>query len=166
MEQDSSGLCFPSASQPIFEVLPMPALQTAEIVRISQHFTDAYVRRLRLAAGENDRIVWDPEMPGFGVRLRSTKAVYIVQYRFQKATQRESLGDVRKLNLEEARKVARQFFAKLELGMDPRDEKRKAAAGVEAARLTFKTVSDLYLNAKQTKMRPSTYKAADAYFNE
>jgi hypothetical protein len=77
----------------------MPALQTAEIVRISQHFTDAYVRRLRLAAGENDRIVWDPEMPGFGVRLRSTKAVYIVQYRFQKATQRESLGDVRKLNL-------------------------------------------------------------------
>jgi integrase len=49
--------------------------------------------------------------------------------------------------------------------MDPRDEKRKAEAGTEAARLTFKTVSDLYLKAKQAKMRPSTYKAADAYFN-
>jgi integrase len=143
----------------------MPALQTAAVVRIPQRFTDAQVRRLRLAPGENDQIVWDPELPGFGVRLRSTKAVYIVQYRFQKATQRESLGDVRKLNLEEARKVARQFFAKLELGMDPRDEKRKAEAGAEAARLTFKTVSDLYLVAKQAKMRPSTYKAADAYFN-
>ena len=43
-------------------------------------------------------------MPGFGIRLRSTKAVYIAQYRFQKATQRESLGDVRKLTLEDARK--------------------------------------------------------------
>ena len=68
----------------------MPALQSAEIVRIPQRFTDAYVRRLQLGPGEKDRILWDPEMPGFGVRLRSTKAVYIVQYRFQKATQRES----------------------------------------------------------------------------
>jgi hypothetical protein len=37
--------------------------------------------------------------------VRSTKTVYIVQYRFQKATQRESLGDVRKLTIEDARKV-------------------------------------------------------------
>lgn len=144
----------------------MPALQTAEIVRIPQRFTDAYVRRLQLGPGERDRIVWDPEMPGFGVRLRSTKAVYIVQYRFQKATQRESLGDIRKLTVEDARKVARQFFARLELGMDPREEKRKAEEAAEAARLTFKTVSDLYLKAKEPKMRPSTYKAADAYFNQ
>ena len=143
----------------------MPALQSAEIVRIPQRFTDAYVRRLQLGPGEKDRIVWDPEMPGFGIRLRSTKAVYIVQYRFQKATQRESLGDVRKLILEDARKVARQFFAKLELGMDPREEKRKAEAAAEAERLTFKAVSDLYLKAKETKMRSSTYKAAKAYFD-
>lgn len=143
----------------------MPALQSAEIVRISQRFTDAYVRRLRLAPGENDRIHWDPDLPGFGVRLRSTKATYLVQYRFQKLTQRESLGDVRKLNLEEARKVARQFFAKLELGMDPRDEKRKAEEAAEAAKLTFKTVADLYLKAKESKMRASTYAAAKVYFD-
>jgi hypothetical protein len=165
MEQDLSLLCFPSASQPISEVLPMPALQTAEVVRIPQRFSDTWVRRLKLPAGVTDQILWDPDLPGFGVRLRSTKTTYLVQYRFQKATQRESLGDVRKLNLDEARKVARQFFAKLELGMDPRDEKRKAEAGAEAARLTFKMVSDLYLQAKQAKMRPSTYKAADTYFN-
>jgi integrase len=70
------------------------------------------------------------------------------------------------LALEEARKVARQFFAKVELGIDPREEKRKAEAAAEAAKLTFKTVVDLYLKAKETKMRPSTYKAADAYFNQ
>jgi integrase len=142
----------------------MPALRTAEIVRISQRFTDAYVRRLQLGPGENDRIYWDPELPGFGVRLRSTKSTYLIQYRFQKFTQRESLGDVRKLNLEEARKVARQFFAKLELGMDPREEKRKAEELAEAAKLTFKTVADLYLKAKENKIRASTYAAAKAYF--
>jgi len=139
----------------------MPAAMSAEIVRIQQRFSDAYVRRLKLGAGENDRIEWDTEMPGFGVRLRSTKATYLVQYRFQRATQRESLGDVRKLTLEDARKVARQFFAKLELGIDPREEKRKGEAAAEVARLTFKTVVDLYLKAKERKMRPSTYKAAD-----
>ncbi len=60
------------------------------------------------------------------MRVRSAKAVYVVQYRFARATQRESLGDIRKLKLEEARKVARQYFAKVELGQDPRAEKRKA----------------------------------------
>ena len=143
----------------------MPALQSAEIVKIPQQFSDAFIRRLKLGAGEKDRIHWDPEMPGFGVRLRSTKSTYLVQYRFQKASQRESLGDVRKLTLEEARKVARQFFAKLELGLDPRDEKRKAEEAAAAAKQTFKTVVDLYLKAKGNKMRPSTYKAADVYFN-
>jgi len=83
-----------------------------------------------------------------------------------KATQRESLGDVRKLKLEEARDVARKFFAKVELGIDPRAEKRKAEEAAEAARLTFKAVADLYLAAKETKIRPSTYKAADAYLND
>ncbi|MFZ1174628.1 MAG: Arm DNA-binding domain-containing protein [Bradyrhizobium sp.] len=159
MHQDSSRLCFPRASQPIFEVLPMPALQSAEIVKIPQQFSDVFVRRLKLGAGEKDRIHWDPEMPGFGVRVRSSKTVYVVQYRFQKATQRESLGDVRKLKVDEARKVARQFFAKLELGVDPREERRKADQASEVARLTLKTVSELYLTAKETRMRPSTYKA-------
>ena len=112
----------------------MPALQSAEIVKIPQQFSDTFVRRLKLGAGETDRIHWDPEMPGFGVRVRSSKTVYVVQYRFQKATQRESLGDVRKLKVEEARKVARQFFAKLELGVDPREERRKADQASEAAK--------------------------------
>ncbi|MGJ5120953.1 tyrosine-type recombinase/integrase [Bradyrhizobium oligotrophicum] len=142
----------------------MPALQSAKVIPISSRWTDASVRRLQLPAGKNDFIHWDPDLPGFGVRLRATKASYVVQYRFRKATQRESLGDVRKLTIEEARKVARQFFARIELGMDPREEKRKAEAATEEAKLTFKVVADLYLKAKETKMRPSTYKAANAYF--
>jgi integrase len=142
----------------------MPAL-TAQVIRIPQPtFSDAAVRRLQLPTGKKDHIYWDPEMPGFGVRVRPAKSAYIVQYRFQKATQRESLGDVRRLTLEEARKVARQYFAKIELGIDPRQEKKKAEEGAAAERLTFKVVADLYLKARETKMRLSTYNAAKAYF--
>ncbi|WP_407160155.1 tyrosine-type recombinase/integrase [Bradyrhizobium sp. STM 3557] len=144
----------------------MPALQSAKVVQIPSRWTDASVRRLQLPAGKNDFIHWDPDLPGFGVRIRAAKPVYVVQYRFQKATQRESLGDIRKLTLEEARKIARQFFAKLELGLDPREEKRKSAEAAEAAKNTFKVVSELYLKAKEAKMRPSTYKAAKAYFEQ
>lgn len=143
----------------------MPVAMPAEVIRIPQEFSDKFIRRLKLPAGVTDQILWDPELPGFGVRLRSTKSVYIVQYRFQKATQRESLGDVRKLTLEEARKVARQFFAKVELGVDPREEKRKAEAAADAAKLTLKAVSELYLKAKEKTMRRNTYKAAAVYFN-
>jgi integrase len=164
MDQIRSERFAPCAYQPLFEVLTVTALQSAEIVRIPQQFSDTFIRRLKLGVGEKDRILWDPEMPGFGVRIRSTKTVYIVQYRFQKASQRESLGDVRKLKVEDARKVARQFFAKIELGVDPREEKRKADQASEAARLTLKAVSELYLKARESRMRPSTYKAAKDYF--
>jgi integrase len=143
----------------------MPAATHAEVIRMPQRFSDDVIRRLKLPAGATDQILWDPELPGFGVRLRSSKSTYLVQHRFQKATQRESLGDVRKLKLEEARKVARQFFAKVEIGIDPRAEKRKAEEAAAAAKLTFKAVADLYLEAKETKMRPNTFKAARVYFD-
>lgn len=141
--------------------------QSADVIRIPpRSFTDAEVRRLKPPAGKADHIHWDPGMPGFGVRTRAAKAVYVVQYRFAGATQRESLGDVRKLSVDEARKIARQFFAKVELGMDPREERRKAEAAAEADRLTFKVVVDLYLKAKATKLRARTHKIAGVYFRD
>lgn len=143
----------------------MPATMPAEIVRIPLQFTDVQIRRLKLPAGATDQILWDPDLPGFGVRLRATKSTYLIQYRFQKATQRESIGDVRKLKIEEARAVARKFFAKLELGIDPREEKRKAEAAAAVEKLTFRSVADLYLKAKETKLKPNTYKAAKVYFD-
>jgi hypothetical protein len=41
-------------------------------------FTDAYVRRLALPAGKTDHVAWDPDLPGFGVRLRGGKSVYVI----------------------------------------------------------------------------------------
>lgn len=125
--------------------------------------TQALVDRLRLAshgpAGSTDHIVWDAAMPSFGVRLRPSKAVYVVQYRLGRQQRRESLGDVRKTSLKDARKAASQRFAKVQLGVDPVAEARGQQGGSQP----FLGVAKQYLEAKRPDLRPNTWKAAKRY---
>jgi integrase len=122
-------------------------------------FTDAFVRKLALPTGKTDHIQWDPDLPGFGVRLRPGKASFIVQYRVGTDQRRKSMGDVRKITVEDARGVARKRFAQIELGIDPdaEDEKRKTEQASDAR--TFEKVVPLYLEAR------NTYVAADRYLS-
>src|SRR3954464_2395349 len=108
-------------------------------------FTDAYVRKLALPAGKTDHIAWDPDLPGFGVRLRAAKATYVVQYRVGIDQRRKGIGDVRKVTLEDARGIARKRFAQIELGIDPDAEEEKRRTDQAADALTFEKVAELYL---------------------
>lgn len=126
-------------------------------------FTDAYVRRLSLPAGKADHIAWDPDLPGFGVRLRSGKASYVVQYRVGIEQRRKSLGDVRKVTLEDARGIARKRFAQIELGIDPDAEEEKRRVDQAADAQTFEKAVDLYLEAQKPRVRPNTYVAEERY---
>src|SRR6202007_869613 len=85
-------------------------------------FTDAFVRKLTLPNDKTDHIQWDPDLPGFGVRLRPGKSSFVVQYRVGSATRRKSLGDVRKITVDDARSIARKRFAQIELGIAPARE--------------------------------------------
>jgi integrase len=127
-------------------------------------FTTGSVGRLTMPAGKNDHIVWDPELPGFGLRLRGDTRRWVVQYRVQRQQRREGLGDVRKVSLDDARKAARQRFAQLELGVDPTADKAKARAAADAARLTLAVVSERYLDMKEGVVRPATLRAAKWHF--
>ncbi|EGP07529.1 phage integrase [Bradyrhizobiaceae bacterium SG-6C] len=126
-------------------------------------FTDAYVRRLTLPAGKADHISWDPELPGFGVRLRPGRASYIAQYRIGIEQRRRSIGDVRKLSLSDARKIARTRFAQAQLGIDPdaEDEKRRIEQAADAR--TFEKMVELYLEVQKDRVRPNTYIAEERY---
>ena len=128
-------------------------------------FTDAFVRKLALPAGKTDHIQWDPDLPGFGVRLRPGKSSFVVQYRIGSANRRKSLGDVRKITVEDARGVARKRFAQIELGIDPdaEEEKRKTEQASDAQ--TFEKVVVLYLETQKPKMARNTYVAADRYLS-
>jgi integrase len=120
------------------------------------------VAALVLPAGKTDHIEWDEALPGFGVRLRGNGKRWVVQYRAGSQQRRESLGDVRKVNLDDARKIARQRFAQVELGVDPAAERAQASARA----LTLGSVIARYLDAKRDVLRPNTFKAAERYFAE
>jgi integrase len=128
-------------------------------------FTDAFVRKLALPAGKTDHIQWDPDLPGFGVRLRPGKSSFVVQYRIGTATRRKSLGDVRKITVEDARSVARKRFAQIELGIDPDAEEARRDAEQASHARTFEKVVVLYLEAQKPKMARNTYVAADRYLS-
>jgi len=115
-------------------------------------------------ADKDDVVIWDDDLPGFGVRLRGDKKTYLVQYRVGIQQRRESLGDVRKVKLEDARKAARYRFANVELNIDPRAERDRARAKAAAARLTLGVVAERYLDAKKAALRPNSYREAERYF--
>ena len=125
--------------------------------------TDAVAALIR-PANKSDHIEWDSSLPGLGVRLRGRSKRWVVQYRVGSQQRRESLGDVRKVNLEDARKIARQRFAQAELGNDPAAECAKARQAAASAKRTLASVAARYLNAKQDRLRPSTYKQAKRHF--
>lgn len=106
--------------------------------------------------------------PGFGVRLRSGKASYVVQYRIGAEQRRKSLGDIRKVTVEDARGIARKRFAQVELGIDPDAEEAKRKADQEADGRTFEKMVELYLAAQKARLdagtlRRNTYIAEERY---
>ncbi|MGZ3323846.1 MAG: integrase arm-type DNA-binding domain-containing protein, partial [Xanthobacteraceae bacterium] len=125
-------------------------------------FTKASVAALQLPDGKRDHVEWDDELPGFGVRIRAGGSrTWRIQYRFGSRQRSESLGDIRKVGLEDARKIARQRFAQVELGVDPSAQRSASAV---AAALTLARAVERYLADKRDTLRPSTYKASERYF--
>jgi len=124
-------------------------------------FTKTTIADLSLPASKTDAIFFDDALPGFGIRLRAGgKRVWIVQYRVNGKQRRESLGDVRRIDLNVARAVAKKKFAEVVLGGDPVAEKAAAKA---RATVTFGPLADQYLALKKPKIRKNTYIADYRY---
>jgi integrase len=122
-------------------------------------FTKAAVDALVLPPGKSEHFEWDDDLPGFGVRLRGKTKRWVGQYRVGAQQRRESFGDPRKVPLDAARKIARDRFAKAELGVDPGAERAKARVPV----LTLGTVADRYLAAQRDRLAPRTYQQAKSH---
>jgi integrase len=125
-------------------------------------FTKAAV--VALTTDKLDHVFWDDDLPGFGVRARGGAKRWLIQYRIGSQQRRESLGDVRRVSLDDARRIARQRFAQLELGQDPVADKAKARAVADKAALTLGAVADRYLDGKRSIIRPRTYCEASRAF--
>ena len=90
-------------------------------------FTKRSVAVLIREPGDDDYVVWDLFTPGLGIRLRGDRKVYLAQYRVAGSHRqvKDTIGDVRKVELEHARRIARQKFAKASLGVDPATRRPK-----------------------------------------
>src|SRR5262245_14073957 len=123
--------------------------------------TNASLARLKMPASRSDHIVFDETMPGFGVRIRAGAGgehrTFIAQYKVGTKHRRVNLGNVAKVNLEDARRQAKIIFGKVAIGEDPAAEKHAARA--EASR-TLDAIIARYLEAKHTGLRARTYTMA------
>jgi hypothetical protein len=108
-----------------------------------------------LDAGKAEAIHFDDELKGFGLRLRSSgNHVWVCQWQDGAQQRRMTLGSVHVFSSEEARRWAKEQLAKARLGHDPQAAKRLAKA---AAKLTLAAISESYLKAKQSELRPKSY---------
>ena len=124
-------------------------------------FTTRSVAALERESGADDYVVWNEDLPGMGIRLRGDSKTYIDKPRVNGRLVTNTIGDVRKLSLEKAIKIARRHFAEARLGIHSTGDKAKASA---AAKQTLGATADRYLSVKRAMLRPSTFKAATRYF--
>ena len=127
--------------------------------------TASSVAALTLPEGKTDHMEWDDSLPGFAIRLRGQGKHYIVQYRVGTQQRRESLGDVRKITLDQARTIARQKFAQVELGTDPAAEKIRVRAASAVRALTLNVAAERYLDYKKDRLSRSSFNSAQRHFH-
>jgi integrase len=114
--------------------------------------TTAAVGGLKLDLGVADKIVFDDDVPGFGIRVRASGArTWIYQYKIGGKTRRLVLGHATAIKAARAREIASELHAKVRLGGDPATEKREK---VQRALDTFGALAERFL--EQYRARAST----------
>ena len=120
---------------------------------MSKKLTKRVVDAARAEDGE--RFLWDPELPGFGLRVRpSGRRYYVVQYRSNGRTRRLTLGPHGALTPDQARRKAAKLLAEARDGRDPAVEIRSAAKSITVADLAKRFLAQhAELKKKPTSLR-------------
>jgi integrase len=109
--------------------------------------------------GKADVLYWCDDTPGFGLRCRNGRRVWVSQFRIGHLQRRLKIGDARILPPDAARKQAIKILAAAQLGQDPAADRRKNRAD---DKLRLGALIEEYLDhrlrlVKAGKLRPGTY---------
>lgn len=117
--------------------------------------TKSNLTTFTLEPGQNERVVWDTETQGLGLRIRkSGKAVWIIRPpRSGGRSTVFTLGSAGVLSLADARNAAREKMARATLGDDPHQTRREARA---RATETVGPAIDRYLALAEGRLASST----------
>jgi integrase len=123
--------------------------------------TSQIAKDIACPPGKSEIIVFDETIPGFGFRVRASGVRrWIVQYETHGRTKRITIGPPHLFTADQARRIAREQLAKVQLGQDPAAEKAEAKI---AAKLTLGTIVKDYLADRAGKLRPNTIAALKRY---
>jgi len=112
------------------------------------------IRTVSLPRGSEDKIFFDDDLPGFGLRMRSTGSkTWLVQYAIAGRTRRIVFGTPAMLP-GKARETAKNLLAQVRLGRDPAAEKMQART--EAAE-TFGALLPRFLERQRARLKPRSY---------
>jgi integrase len=118
--------------------------------------TQASIDRLALPSGKSEVIVFDDDVPGFGVRLRAGGSrTFIVQYALGGRQRRMTIGTAKILDAAKARQTARNLLAKVRLGHDPAVE--RAEARTHASDEPLGGIIGRFLARQERRLRPRSY---------
>src|ERR1700675_311418 len=106
----------------VFPAVPGPQ-------RGSMKLTAKNVRTEPLKKGKSEAIVFDDDVPGFGLRLRDGGSRTVVfQYKIGAKHRRMALGWVAAVDFGTTRKTAEKLYARVKLGEDPAGDKAETKA--------------------------------------
>ena len=117
--------------------------------------TQRTIDTLDLPAGKTEAILFDDDLPGFGIRIRrGGTRTFVFQYKLGARHRRITLGKTAALSLVQARKIAGELYANVKLGRDPAGEKDEAKIRVAE---TVGAALEFYLPHKKANLRPRSY---------
>jgi integrase len=117
--------------------------------------TESTIAKTVLAPGQAESIIFDDDLPGFGIRLRSGGSrTWLYQFKIGTKHRRITLGKYPALRPAKARETAAKLHAEVKLGNDPAGIKAEKTA---RAGETFGSIVERYLLARLGTVRPSTH---------
>jgi integrase len=119
------------------------------------------VAALALAKDESERIVFDDEIPGLGIRMRAGGSRnWIFQYKVGTKHRRMTIGAVSAVPVAEAREQAGKLHAQVKLGNDPAAVKAESRA---RASETFEATAKRFLAWQRERLKARTYGDLERY---
>ena len=110
------------ASHPHLQVpkrAPRPRTSAGNL-EIAVKLTETNVAKLKLNAGQKDRIVFDDTVPGFGIRLRASgQRTWLYQYKLGGRTRRLPIGSASVIRTGAARDIAVTSYTRIDAAATP-----------------------------------------------
>lgn len=119
------------------------------------------IRRFACPADVRQAFLWDIEAPRLAVRATAGAKSFIFETKLHRQTIRQTIGDVRMWNVEDARAEARRLQTLVDQGIDPRQERASKLVALEVQREQAKRTEApaldawmAYIEARRSRWSP------------